>query len=57
MQKFLSVFFVVFFLIISSPVHLTGADENKNYFSKLPPLIDRELFFGDPEISRIAVIT
>ena len=28
------------------------AAEELDYLDKLPPLIDREVFFGDPEITR-----
>ncbi|KPK07477.1 MAG: peptidase S9, partial [Gemmatimonas sp. SG8_28] len=34
-------------LVIAAP----GAAQQQRYLDQLPPLIDRELFFGDPEIS------
>ncbi|RMD88683.1 MAG: S9 family peptidase, partial [Calditrichaeota bacterium] len=48
--KFLKLSFIVtLFLCLS--FNLYAQVEKSEYFSKLPPLLDRELFFGDPKIS------
>jgi len=40
--------FIVFFLLIMVSGHLYG---DESYLEQLPPLIDREIFFDDPEIA------
>ena len=40
--------FIVFFLLIMVSGHLYG---DESYLEQLPPLIDREIFFDDPEIT------
>ncbi len=37
--------------LLFQSAHLFAQRSQQAYLSKLPPLIDRELFFGDPEIS------
>ncbi|MGH7454618.1 MAG: S9 family peptidase, partial [bacterium] len=42
---------LVLTLVLSSVALVQAQSSQSAYLSKLPPLIDRQLFFGDPEIS------
>ena len=51
-KKYRWVFAFLAIVLLLSFSHNTSAQTSKSeYLSKLPPLIDREMFFGDPEIS------
>ena len=38
-------------VLLTATGQVTAQEPNTAYLEKLPPLIDRELFFGDPEIA------
>ncbi|MBN1163717.1 MAG: S9 family peptidase [Candidatus Krumholzibacteriota bacterium] len=44
------------FLLLALSLFVTGArTEELQYLDKLPPMIDREIFFGDPQITRAQI--
>ena len=48
MKRVQSLLVALCILVLAAPA---AAQQQSDYLSQLPPLIDRELFFGDPEIS------
>ena len=36
---------------VQSTTVVSNSTQNNNYLKKLPPLIEREVFFGDPQIA------